>query len=95
MKPQIVGAYRLIMKAGSDNFRQNAMLDVVDRLRRAGIKVLIYEPTLTLREFRGCPVINSLNEFKESPQVILTNRLDSNLKDIQDKVYTRDIWGRD
>lgn len=95
MKPKTVGAYRLIMKAGSDNFRQNAMLDVIDRLRRAGIKVLIYEPALTLREFRGCPVINSLNEFKESSQVILTNRLDSNLKDIKDKVYTRDIWGRD
>lgn len=90
-----VGAYRLIMKSGSDNFRQNAMLDVIERLQRAGLEVLIYEPSLEAEEFHGCAVVKSLDEFKRSCGLILANRLDSKLKDVVDKVYTRDLWGRD
>lgn len=95
MKPKTVGAYRLIMKAGSDNFRQNAMLDVIERLQSEGMRILIFEPTLTSSEFHGCKVVKSLNDFKNACQLILTNRLDQNLEDIQEKVYTRDLWGRD
>ena len=95
MKPKTVGAYRLIMKAGSDNFRQNAMLDVIERLQNEGMRILIFEPALSSSEFHGCKVVKSLNDFKNACQLILTNRLDQNLEDIQEKVYTRDLWGRD
>ena len=90
-----VGAYRLIMKSGSDNFRQNAMLDVIDRLRGAGMEVLIYEPSLEVGRFRGYTVVKSLDEFKCSCELILANRFSPDLDNVESKVYTRDLWGRD
>lgn len=95
MKPQIVGAYRLIMKAGSDNFRQNAMLDVVKRIQAAGIEVVVYEPSLNENSIHGCKVVDSLDDLKKVSDVILANRFDSNLEVIRNKTYTRDLWGRD
>lgn len=95
MKPQIVGAYRLIMKAGSDNFRQNAMLDVVKRIQAAGIEVVVYEPSLNENSIHGCKVVDSLDDFKKVSDVILANRFDLNLEVIRNKTYTRDLWGRD
>lgn len=95
MKPKTVGAYRLIMKAGSDNFRQNAMLDVVKRIQAAEIEVVVYEPSITDDEFQGCRVIRELDQFKRVSDVILANRLADELHDVETKVYSRDLWQRD
>lgn len=95
MKPQIVGAYRLIMKAGSDNFRQNAMLDVVKRIQAAGIEVVVYEPSIDGKTFQDCTIIHSLDDFKTACNVILANRLADELLDVETKVYSRDLWQRD
>lgn len=95
MKPKTVGAYRLIMKAGSDNFRQNAMLDVVKLIQAAEIAVVVYEPSITDDEFQGCRVIRELDQFKRASDVILANRLADELHDVETKVYSRDLWQRD
>ena len=95
MKPQVVGAYRLIMKAGSDNFRQNAMLDVVKRIQTAGIEVVVYEPSIDGKTFQDCTIIHSLDDFKNACDVILANRLADELLDVETKVYSRDLWQRD
>lgn len=95
MKPKTVGAYRLIMKSGSDNFRQNAMLDVVRRIQAAGIDVVVYEPSIDEGIFHNCKVIGNLNDFKDSCDVILANRLADELLDVKTKVYSRDLWQRD
>lgn len=95
MKPQVVGAYRLIMKAGSDNFRQNAMLDVVKRIQAAGIEVVVYEPSIDSNTFQDCTIIHSLDDFKDACDIILANRLADELLDVETKVYSRDLWQRD
>lgn len=95
MKPQVVGAYRLIMKAGSDNFRQNAMLDVVKRIQAAGIEVVVYEPSIDDKTFQDCTIIHSLDDFKNACDIILANRLADELLDVETKVYSRDLWQRD
>lgn len=95
MKPRVVGAYRLIMKAGSDNFRQNAMLDVVKRIQAAGIEVVVYEPSIDGKTFQDCTIIHSLKDFKNTCDVILANRLAYELLDVETKVYSRDLWQRD
>lgn len=95
MKPKVVGAYRLIMKAGSDNFRQNAMLDVVKRIQAAGIEVVVYEPSIAGKTFQDCTIIHSLDDFKNACDVILANRLADELLDVETKVYSRDLWQRD
>lgn len=95
MKPTRVGAYRLIMKAGSDNFRQNAMVDVIDIIQQANIEVVIYEPELNATIAHGCTIAQSLDEFKRSCDVIIANRYSPELHDISHKVYTRDIWNAD
>src|SRR5690625_2397568 len=94
-KPKVVGIYRLTMKTGSDNFRQSAIQDVINHIKTSGTKVVIYEPVLEVDQFDGANVINDLKNFKSTSDVIVANRLDDNLQDVRDKVYTRDLYSRD
>lgn len=94
-EPKVVGIYRLTMKTGSDNFRQSAIQDVIGRIKETGIEVVIYEPVLQTSDFEGSKVINDLPAFKAKSDVIVANRLDEEIKDVKEKVYTRDLFSRD
>ncbi len=91
----VIGIYRLTMKSGSDNFRSSAIQDIILKLRAAGKRVVIYEPTIAGDDFEGIEVLHNLDEFKGLASVILANRLEESLADVKEKVYTRDLWGRD
>ena len=93
--PKIVGIYRLVMKQGSDNFRASAIQGIMKRIKAKGIKVVVYEPSLSEDYFYGSKVMISLDEFKSLSSIIISNRMTSDLENVSDKVYTRDLFGSD
>lgn len=90
--PKTVGIYRLVMKSGSDNWRSSSILDVMNKIRDEGVRVVIYEPTLKSIDFSGLSIITDISEFKKISDVIVTNRNNEELKDVANKVYTRDLF---
>ena len=95
LNPNVVGIYRLVMKQGSDNFRASAIQGIMKRIKAKGIQVIVYEPTYEEYEFFQSKVIDSLDEFKSTSDIIVSNRMNSDLNDVAEKLITRDLFGRD
>ena len=93
--PVTVGIYRLIMKSGSDNFRQSAIQDIMIFLKNLGARVVVYEPTLSTDEFNGFEINNDFADFKKNSDIVVANRFSADLEDVKDKLYTRDLFTRD
>lgn len=94
-QPRVVGIYRLVMKAGSDNFRASSVQGVMQRLRARGVQLIIHEPSLAQAEWEGLPLLLRLHEFKQQADLIIANRVTDALADVQHKVYSRDLFGGD
>ena len=93
--PKIVGVYRLTMKTDSDNFRASAIQGVIERIKAKGIEVVIYEPTLSTDSFNGCKIINQFDEFNKLVDIVIVNRMDEKVKELNNEIYTRDLFTRD
>jgi UDPglucose 6-dehydrogenase len=95
LNPKLVGIYRLVMKTGSDNWRESSVQGIMKRLKAKGIKIIIYEPAMQNDNFFGSEIVKDLKKFKKQSDIIIANRTSEDLEDVKIKIYTRDIFGKD